>query len=386
MRKVAIVGIGLTKTGRRADVCHQELVWEAVRKALDDSKLTIGEVEAVVYGTMDNFDGISCPERFDAGALGCGVGKPLMKMTTGGTTGLSLALAAYYHVASGMYDVVMAVGAQKVSENVEAQQVLNTAVDPIIDRIFGVGALHVAALQACKYMYTFKRNLEDYLCEVAIRSRRNALRNPYAHLRIRLTPVEYYASPYLVWPLRLPDSCPSSDGAAAVIFASEDKAKKITDTPAWIRGLGYISDSYWWGGKSFDFWDNLAILARRVYRMAKIANPLKEMNVAELYDAFTIQQIMEYEAVGFAKRGEGWKLIDEGITDFHGSLPVCPSGGVLSTNPIAASGLIRVAEAALQVMNKAEGRQVPNVETAMAHAWGGALQFHALMILSRSKI
>jgi acetyl-CoA C-acetyltransferase len=384
MDKVAIIGVGLTKTGRRNDVSHQELAFEAIKTALKNCELDIDDIDAVVYGTMDNFDGISSPERFDSIALGCGRGrgKPMMKITTGGTTGMSLALTAYYHVASGLYDTVLAIGVQKVSENVEAQQVLNTAVDPILDKTFGLGAIHAAAFQASRYRSTYKSNIEDYMCNVAIINRKNALRNPFAHLKLNITDDDYYSSPYLVWPLRLLDSCPSSDGAVAVIFASSKVAKRLSENPAWIKGLGYISDSYWWGTKPIEFWDNLAILAKRVFKMAKISNPFKEINVAELYNAFTIQEIMEYEAIGLAKKGQGWKLLDEGITCFHGSLPVCPSGGVLSTNPIAASGLIRVAEAALQVMGKAEGRQIDGVKNAIAHAWGGALQFHGLMVLS----
>jgi acetyl-CoA C-acetyltransferase len=388
MRKVAIVGVGLTRTGRRADISHQELAWEAVRAALDDAKISIDEIEAVVHGCMDNFDGISSPERFDSPALGCGrgFGKPLIKISTGGTTGISTALAAYYHVASGLYDVVLAFAIQKVSENVEAQQVLNTAIEPILERVFGMGAIHAAALQQIRYAAIYKKNIEDYLAEVAIKNRQDAIRNPYAHLRLNLTLKDYYNSPYMVWPVRLLDCCPSSDGAVAIIFASEDKARKITDNPAWVNAVEYISDTYYWSQKTIEFWDNLAILARRLYRKAKIENPLKEIHMAELYNAFTIQEIMEYEAFGFADKGMGWKLLEEGITKFYGSLPVCPSGGVLATNPIAATGLIRVAEAALQVMGKAGQRQVPNVVNALAHAWGGALQFHGAMILSREKI
>lgn len=387
MRKVAIIGVGLTKTGRRADVSHQELTWEAVKNALEDTNLSIDDIEAIAYGVMDNFDGISSPERFDSPSLGCGrgFGKPIMKISTGGTTGISTALAAYYHVASGICDVAMAVCVQKVSENIEAQQVLNTAIEPILERVFGMGAIHAAALQQIAYMNKFKKNIEDYLAEVAIKNRKDALRNPYAHLKLNITIKDYYESPFLVWPLRLLDSCPSSDGAAAIIFASEDVVRKYSDNPAWVKAVDYISDAYYWSQKRLEFWDNLAILARNLYSKAKITNPLKEIQVAELYNAFTIQEIMEYEAVGFADKGEGWKLIEEGITKFQGSLPVCPSGGVLSTNPIAASGLIRVAEAALQVMNKAEKRQVPNVENALAHAWGGALQFHGLMLLSKNR-
>jgi len=387
MRKVAIVGVGLTKTGRRADASHQELAFEAVKNALDDTKIGIDDIDAVVYGTMDNFDGISSPERFDSPILGTGrgFGKPLMKISTGGTTGISTALAAYYHVASGIFDVVLAIGVQKVSENVEAQQALNTVWEPILERVFGMGAIHVAAFQQVRYMHVYKKNIEDYLAEVAIKNRQDALRNPYAHLKLNITLKDYYNSPMLVWPLRLLDCCPSSDGGVAIIFASEDKARKITDNPVWIRAVDYISDTYHWSQKRIEFWDNLAILAKRLYRKAKIENPLKEINVAELYNAFTIEEIMEYESFMFAEEGKGWKLLEEGITKFSGSLPVCPSGGVLSTNPIGATGLIRVAEIALQVMGKAGQRQVPNVERGLAHAWGGALQFHGAMIISKDK-
>jgi acetyl-CoA C-acetyltransferase len=130
-------------------------------------------------------------------------------------------------------------------------------------------------------------------------------------------------------------------------------------------------------------WDSLSILARRIYRLAKIDNPRREIDVAELYQAFTIQQILEYEALGFCQKGEGAKLIRDGTTSMQGELPVDPSGGVLCNNPIGASGLIRVAEAALQVMGKAEQRQVPNVKTALAHAWGATIGFHTLMVLDK---
>lgn len=384
MVRVGIIGVGLTKMGRRNDVNHVELCYEAVKAALSHADLTIDDIEAIVYGTMDPFDGLFMPERFDSSALGLArERKPMIKVSTGGTTGLSTALAAYYNVASGLFDIVMAVGVQKVSESLEAQQVLNTAVDPIYDRPFGVGAIAAAAFQAARYMHDYKAT-EEHLAMIAVKNRKNALRNPYAHLKLNITIDDVLRSPYLIWPLRLLDSCPSSDGAVAIIFASESIAKRIKDNPAWILATGYISDSYWFGSKpTLGFWDNLAILARRLYRKVGIDNPLKELDVAELYDAFTIQEIMEYEAFGFAERGEGYKLLEDEITMFYGELPVNPSGGVLSTNPVGATGLVRVAEAALQIMGEAGRRQIPNVKTALAHAWGGALQFHAAMILGR---
>lgn len=385
-RRVAIVGVGISRIGRRSDVSHPELAAEAVTEVLEKSRLTIDEVDAVVYGTMDPFDGILLPERWDSVSLGAGrgSGKPIMKISTGGTTGISVAISAYYHVASGLHDVVMAVGVQKVSETAEAQQVLNVAVDPIYDKPFGVGAICVGAFQASAYMAEHDERAEEHMAMVAVKNRLNGLRNPKAHLKLRLSVEEALNSPYLIWPIKLLDSCPSSDGSVAVIFASEEKARKITDNPAWVRAVGYLSDLYWVGPRDNAFWDSLAILARRVYRKAGIANPLREIDVAELYEAFTIQEILEYEALGFAGRGQGWRLIEDGVTNINGELPCDPSGGVLSSNPVGATGLVRVAEAAKQIMGDAGEHQVADAETALAHAWGGSLQFHGLMILDRN--
>ena len=385
MRRVAIVGVGLTKTAtRRNDVTHPELVMEAVSAALKDADIEIRDVESIVYGSMDPFDGLNCPDRWDADACGGGLNRPYMKVTTGGTTGISVALAGYYHVASGLFDTCMAVACQRVGENVDAQLVLNTCVDPIYERQSGAGAITVGAFQAARHMAKYGTT-EEQLAMVRVNDNKNAMKNPYAHLRFEIT-VEMALSTRIVsWPLRLSDCCPRSDGACALIFASEDKVREITDTPAWVKAAGSIADTYWAGKPDFADWDSLAMLGRNVFRKAKIENPLKDLNVAELYDAFTIQQIIELEALGFCRKGEGGKLVEEGVTRLDGEMPINPSGGVLCTNPIGATAMIRVAEAALQVMGKAGDRQVPDVETALAHGWGGAIQFHGLMVLSGSK-
>ena len=127
-------------------------------------------------------------------------------------------------------------------------------------------------------------------------------------------------------------------------------------------------------------------MAVRVYKQAKIADPLAELDVAELYNAFTINEIIQSEALGFCDKGQGPELIRKGVTAMGGKLPICPSGGVLCSNPIGASGLIRVGEAALQVMGKADQRQVPGVKAALAHVWGAALGFHVLMILGKDAL
>jgi acetyl-CoA C-acetyltransferase len=308
---------------------------------------------------------------------------PFLKLTTGGTTGGSVALGAYYHVTSGMFDVVLAVASQRVGETLEAQLVLNTCVDPIYERWMGGGAITIAANQAASHFHYYDTTEED-LAMVAAKNYANALNNPYAHLQRHLTVEDALQTRMLSWPLRLSDCCPSSDGACAVIFASEERATKMTETPVWVRGAGQITDNYYAGDRPwFHDWDSLSILARRVYRQAKIDNPLEELDVAELYNAFSIQEIIECESLGFCEPGKGAELIRKGVTTMDGKLPVCPSGGVLCTNPIGASGLIRVGEAALQVMGKADKRQVANVKTALAHVWGAVIGFHVLMILGK---
>jgi acetyl-CoA C-acetyltransferase len=281
-----------------------------------------------------------------------------------------------------MFDVVLAVASQRVGESLEAQLVLNTAVDPIYERWQGAGAITIAALQGVRHFWRYGTTEED-LALISVKNYENARRNPYAHLMRMLTVKDAMNTRMVAWPLRLSDCCPSSDGAVAVIFASEKRAPAIAERPAWVIGAGQITDNYWAGDRTwYEHWDSLSILARRVYRQAKIENPLEEFDVAELYNAFSIQEIIEYEALGFCEKGKGSELIRNGVTTMDGQLPVCPSGGVLCTNPIGASGLLRVAEAALQVMGKAGERQVADVRKALAHSWGAVIGFHTLMALS----
>ena len=380
MRRVAIVGVGQTKfRTRRDDKTHPELTYEAMNKALEHAGLGIKDIEAIVYGTMDPFDGIYLPERWDV--TSGGIGKPFMKISTGGTTGMTTGLAAYEHVASGLFDIAMAVCTQRVGECVDAQPVLNTAVCPIYERYSGAGAISVAAIQATVHMHKYGTTEED-LAWVSVKDHKNALKNPNAHIKLDIGVEEVLNSPMVSSPLKLLECCPRSDGAVAVIFASEEVAKKIRDNPAWVIAETSISDDYYTGDRpDLSDWDTLAIAGRRLYRLAGVDNPKKDIDVAELYSPFTIQEVLELEALGFAEKGEGKEMAKNGVTFADGDMPTNPSGGVLCTNPIGATGLVRMGEAALQVMGEASN-QVPGVEVALSHAWGGTLQFHTLMLLS----
>jgi len=233
-RKVAIAGVGLTKcSSHRKDVTYPELVYEAVSGALADAGIGFEQIDAVVYGSMDTFGGVFAPERWcvDSCVSAGFLNKPMLKITTGGTTGGSTALGAYYHVGSGMFDVVLAVASERVGEGLEAQLVLNTAVDPIYERWIGAGAITIAANQASSHFHYYGTTQED-LAMVAAKNYANALNNPYAHLQRHLTVEDALRSRMVSWPLRLSDCCPSSDGACAVIFASEERARQIAKQPA----------------------------------------------------------------------------------------------------------------------------------------------------------
>ena len=383
MRRVAIVGVGQTKfKTRRRDKTHPELTYEAMQLALEHAGIEMKDVEAIAYGTMDPFDGIYLTERWDS--ISGAIGKPYMKISTGGTTGLTTALAAYEHVASGLFDIAMAVCVQRVGECVDAQPVLNTAVDPIYERHSGIGAIHIAAIQATVHMAKYGTTEED-LAWVSVKDHKHALKNPNAHIRMDISVEDVLKSPVICSPLKLLECCPRSDGAAVVIFASEDLAKKLRDNPAWVLGETTISDSYYIGDRpDFSHWDTLSIAGRRLYRAVGIDDPRKDIDVSELYSPFTIQEVLELEALGFAKRGEAKDYAKEGVTFVDGDIPTNPSGGVLCTNPIGATGLVRLIEAALQMMNESTN-QVDDAKVALAHAWGGTLQFHTLMVVSSQK-
>jgi acetyl-CoA C-acetyltransferase len=380
-RKVAVISVGQTKAAsKRTDVNFPGMIYEAVRAALDEIGLTPREIDAVIFGSApEYFEGVNHPEKWVAGASGAFM-KPQMRIHTGGTVGASTGIAAFYHVASGIFDVVLAVSGDKLSEgNVTAA--LTTCVEPIFSREFAAGAASVVGLQSVWYMDKYGYT-EEQAAKVAVKNRKNALKNPYAQLRMEITVEDVLKSQPISWPLKLLDCCPASDGAAALIFASEDKAKKLCPKPAWVRGVSAITEGPEYPDR--DWANPLACrkAAQRAYQQAGIHDPSREIDLAEVYDAFSFSELMWYEGLLLCDEGQGGKMIDAGIPEMNGTLPVNPSGGVLSNNPIGAAAMLRQGEAALQVMGRAGEHQIDGVKTAVAHGLGGAMQFHTVMVLS----
>ena len=381
-RNVAIVATGQTDhRSKRPDVNIVEMINEAVRRCLDDAKMTMEEVDAVVIGNMEHFEGIFFTEMWSADAAGSFL-KHGMKITTGGTTGSSLALGGYYHVASGLFDTVMTIGWEKQSEG-ETTAGLIFQADPLWERATMSGAIGSFAASATAYMHKYGIT-EEQAAKVAVKNRKNAINNPHAHLKLDMTVEHVLQSRMLAYPIKMLDMCPTSDGACAMIFASEEKAKKICTNPAWVIA-GVTRHDQPFGG-DLEMLMNLRTLrsaSEEAYTIAGIKDPLRDLDVAELYEPCTFAELSWYEAAGFCGPGEGGKLIDSGATYMDGELPVNPSGGVLSTNCIGATAMIRVAEAAIQIMGKGGKRQVPNVKRAMATGFGGSW-WSDVMILSKT--
>ncbi len=234
-RPTAIVATGQTDfVARRLDVSIPEMVREAVDRCLQSKDIDLSQVDAVVVGNMELFEGVNPPEMLWIDALGA-AGLPVFKVNTGGTVGASVAVMCYYLVSSGMYERVLGIGYEKQSEG-ESQSAITTVGDPIWERSVMAGAIGNFAVMASTYVNESGVTPEQ-AAKVAVKARRNACLNPHAHLKIAdLTVEKVVNSRVLALPVRQLDMCPTSDGACAVLFAADDEARRMTPTTGVGRG------------------------------------------------------------------------------------------------------------------------------------------------------
>lgn len=384
-KDVAVVGVGQTEyKAQHTDKSHPELTYQATSEALDHAGLEQEDLDAVVFGTMDPFDGVNRPDKWESGGAGA-FDTRYMKTSTGGTTGLSAGINAYHMVAGGLNDIEigMAVCTQRVGEGEETQPILNTVYDPFFDRDLGVGAISQAAFQATRYEQLYGLT-DEQRAAVAVKNRQNAFDNPLSHLLTDIDVDDVLDSPLVTTPFHLHECPPSSDGSMAVVFAKGDRAEEIRDNPAWVTGEMELADNKFLGDRpDLGYWGSLALAARDLYREVGVSDPYEYFDVLELYSPFSTREIMNLEALGFAEKGgeaKNWAV--DGTTHRDGELPVDPSGGNLSSHPIGATGLTKLCEAALQVMGEAGDHQIDGAETALAQGCGGNIQLHSLMALS----
>jgi acetyl-CoA C-acetyltransferase len=235
--------------------------------------------------------------------------------------------------------------------------------------------------------YIARSNAPEYIgWMVAVKDRLNALKNPYAHLKMPDITLETVRDSPMVWePIRRLESCPASDGACALVLTDEKGGDAASKPPAWVHATAIRSELGQFPGRDPVNPKGGQDCAADVYRQAGITNPRDEIDVVECYVPFSWYEPMWMENLGFADLGKGWTLTEDHVTAMDGDLPVNPSGGVLSSNPIGASGMLRFGEAALQVRGLAGEHQIEYVRTAMGHAYGGAEQFFAMWILRNEK-
>lgn len=386
--RVAIIGVGETvfKT-HVSDKTYVELVQDATKSALDDAGFTPEDIDAVVFSMAPTqFAGINDVDKWAVDSIWAS-GKPFMRVHTGGATGGSALHAGYAHIASGMYRTVLVAGADRVTETRDAQHILNLIWDRFYEHDFALNTVTMTALSTQRYMAKYGTTEEQY-ARVVVRSRKNALNNPYAHLKGNITINDVMKSPRMSWPYKLFDICPRSAGAAAVVLANEEVTKKHCSRPAFVNGIGGTTSTVFMGDRVGPHTDaelsdeaEFVSAGKEAYAQAGITDPMKQIQVVELYDPFSSTQFPQLESLGFCRPGEAQNLSDDGAFDMNAQLSVNPSGGTLCSNPIGVTGLVRVADAALQVMGKAKDGQVAGVQNALSTAIGGSVQFVNCTIL-----
>ncbi|MCW2790934.1 MAG: peptidase glycoprotease [Nocardioides sp.] len=378
----AVIGVGQTHhRAKREDVSMAGLCREAMDRALADANLGRDDIDAIVVGKApDLFEGVRLPARYLAEALGA-VGKPLLRVHTAGSVGGSTARVGASLVQAGVHTRGLTVAFVKQSASI-AMWALSVPVPfnmPVHAGAGGYFAPHVRS-------YIRRSGAPTHVgAIVAAKDRQNALKNPYAHLQNKDTTVESVLASQMLWdPIRYDETCPSSDGACALVIADEDTARSAT-SPAWIHGQVMRSEA-----TSAAERDQVNPQAGRdaaayLWKQAGITNPLEEIDAAEIYVPFSWFEPMWLENLGFTPEGEGWRLTESGGTAMDGVLPVNCSGGVLSSNPIGASGMLRFAEAALQVRGQAGEHQVDGARRALGHAYGGGSQFFAMWVVGSER-
>jgi len=386
MRKVAVVGAGMTRFVRRAQETGKELSWQAARMALQSCEMTMDDIGAVCMGTApDAFDGIHVKGEYLSDGAG-GWRKPYMRSYVGGGTGVFAGAQGWYHVASGLFDTCLVVCEEKMSSYYpHAQAAFLTIFDHTTERPLLPNLLWIFALEMNRYMQAYGISKED-IAQVSVQHKRNAAGHPCAMLaQSDITVEDVLNSEMLAWPVQRLDVSPVSDGAVAIVLAAEHEAQRITDKPVWIEGVGWSLDTAYWANRDLAYPRYVEYAARMAYEMAGIKEPRKEIHIAEPYDPFDYKALHHLEGLQLAERGQAAQLYADGVAARDGDLPICPSGGLLGVgNPIAAAGLMKIAELYWQLRGEAGERQVPgHPRRGLAQAWGDLMQVGTVVIMGR---
>jgi len=376
--QVAIVGSACTRFGVRHDRGYLQLLAEAACGAMDDAGLAQSDVDAAWLGTAEPAISALVGDAGTAVTEAIGFApKPVTRVSTFCCTGMEAVRAGAMAIAAGEYDVVLAVGAEKMRDvTPRGSLVARTAnlTHPTLAK--GRTAPGQFALLATRYMHVHGATLED-LAAVAVKNHEHAARNPMAHFRMPVTIDQVVHAPRVAEPLGTLDCTPTTDGAAAVVMASVDWARRHDRPYAVIEGIGLAVVDGYYSGFFRDEADYLGFRATReaaavAYGQAGLDRPREQVQVVECHDCFTITEILNYEDLGLCERGEGVELLRSGATAAGGDIPVNLSGGLQSCgHPVGATGVRMVKEIADQVLARAGDRQVTGATRGIAHTLGG---------------
>ena len=401
MRDVAIVGVGHSLFGNRYDVRLDELAWEAVSEALKDANLTTKDIELLIVGCAGGWSAEALPAVVCSEYCGT-LPKGSMRVEAACATGSAALATAYNFVASGYVDIAIALGVEKMYESPTPVQI------ELIGRAgnyfwefenFGLTFPGYYALHATGYMWKHGLKEED-LAEIAVKNHYYASLNPKAQFKKQIDVETIMQSRYIAWPLKLFDCCPLTDGSAAIILTSEDTAKKITDTPVWISGIGLstgtanLSSRDMFLPLEYSGLETAVEAAKQAYKRVGIEydQASKYFDVACVHDCFTIAELMAYEDLGFCKRGEGVKLVREKQTYNGGLIPVNIDGGLKAKgHPIGATGGSMIYSLTKQLRQEYGKYADPKAQAdikngrAIAHNIGGTGHYAYVTILSLEK-
>ncbi len=373
--RCAVIGTGQTPYTRCHPVTMDGLVREAALNALKDADLTFADIDAIVIGKApDALEGVIMPELSICDALGA-VGKPIHRVHTAGSVGGSTAISAATLIESGMYNTVLTVAYEKQSDG-NFMWALSGG------RSGGAGAGGSFAPWIRTYM-TKSGAPADIGAKVALKDRLNACKNPYAHVKQPDITLEKVKESPMIWdPIRFLEVCPSSDGACAMVLTNAEGAKRAPRPPAWVISHAKRTEFCVFPGRDPVRPQAAIDCAKALYKKAGITDPRRQIDCAELYVPFSWFEPIWLEAHLIAPEGEGWKMVEEGATEIGGDFPVNMSGGVLCSNAIGASGMLRLLEVADQVRGTAGEHQVEGARVGLGQAYGGPSNYFAMWIVS----
>ncbi|MEM0343857.1 MAG: thiolase domain-containing protein [Thermoplasmata archaeon] len=375
MRRVAVIGVGDTEFGELWDSSFRELGIRAGLAAVADANIGSEQIDAIYVGNMSAGRFI---EQEHIGALiadYAGLAKyniPATRVEAAGASGGLALRQGFIAVASGLHDIVVVGGAEKMTDvsDEESAMIQSSAADQEWETVLGATFPSLYALIARRHMHDYGTTREQ-LADVAVKNHKHGAMNPKAQFQREITRETVLSSPMVSSPLRMFDCAPSSDGAAAVVLCPLDVAKKYTDVPVEIVGSGQASDSLaLHHRKDICTMDATRMAAKRAFEMANMTQ--RDVDVAEVHDNFTISEILAIEDLGFFKKGEGGKATEAGLTGIEGEVAVNTSGGLKARgDPIGATGLAQVVEIVTQLRGKAGKRQVKDAEVGLTHNVGG---------------